>query len=301
MTHLTIKGHFDVNYVEAALLEVLLLWKIPKNIEEILVIDDPKYYRSIESHIPKEIRKDFREAYKEDPTSMSMTWKNFDLVIISISKKNEAYLKKNKKALTGLFAHELMHIHLRRKGLDTQIRKDAIAAFKRFSPKLTKLKRYPAKDLVTLYSEVGRAANFVLKDIYANSKLVDLGLGEYILEDYRNLYSTKKTCPVNIFSYNLKNKDENTLKHLLPALIFELELLPAIVPFIGMYHNKRTKRREIKNFLNHLSKCYEINAIDIAKAYDDIIQFSAKEVKNTRKFRQKFYSMLFNKIYELIR
>lgn len=300
MTHLTIEGNFSINYVESALLEVFLLWKIPINIEEILVIDDPKYYSIIEHRIPKEIRREFREAYKEDPTSMSLTWRTFDLIIISISKKDEMYLKKNKKSLTGLFAHELMHVYLRRKGLDTQIRKDAVTAFRKFSPKLKKLKQYKVKELEELYSTIGRTADFVLKDLYANSKLIDLDLGEYILEDYRNLYSKKKGCPVNLFPYKLK-KHEGSLKKITQAFVFELELLPAIIPFIRMYKLKKTKRKEVKEFINFLSKCYETNVSEVAKTYTNLINFSAEKIKDTPQFRQKFYSMLFNNVYRLIK
>lgn len=300
MTHMTVVGDLDVNYAQAALLEVLLLWRIPTNIEEILVIDDPRHFKVIEKYIPKEIRSEFRQAFTEDPTSMSLTYKKFDLVIISISKKEEAYLKKNKKALTGIFAHELMHIHQRRQGLDARIRRDAINTFKKFSPKLEKLKGYDSKQLGTLFGEVGRTANFVLKDIYANTELIDKGLGEYILEDYKGLYSTKKTCPVGLFSYNLKEKPVD-LKALLPALNFELQLLPAIVPFMRMYKLHKTNRREIKKFVNYIADCYEINAAEIAKRYDKLMHFAADNIKDTPVFRQRFYKMLFEEIYHLIK
>lgn len=298
---MTIIGDLDINYVQAALLEVFLLWRIPSNIEEILVIDDPAHYSKIEKYIPKEIRKEFREAYAEDPTSMSLTWKKFDLIIISISKRDEAYLKKDKMALTGLFAHELMHIDLRRRGLDTQIRKDAIEAFKIFSPKLNRLTQYSTKEVVKLFSQVGRVANFVLKDIYANSKLIDLGLGPYLLSDYKGLYGSKKTCPTNIFSYDLKKKTDITLEQARPAFVFELQLLPAIVPFIRMYRQHKSKQKEVKELVDYIGDCYEINAKEIAKAYDKLIQFAADNVKDTPQFRRKFYSMLFNIIYDIIK
>ena len=62
---------------------------MPKNLEYIFVIDNPKHFSTIEPRIPREARKDFRKAYAEDPTSMALTYGTFDLVIISISlKKN---------------------------------------------------------------------------------------------------------------------------------------------------------------------------------------------------------------------
>jgi len=105
----------------------------------------------------------------------------------------------------------------------------------------------------------------------------------------------------NIFSYDLKKKTDITLEKARPAFVFELQLLPAIVPFIRMYHQHKTKQKEVKDLVDYIGDCYEINAKEIAKAYDKLIQFAANNVKDTPQFRRKFYGILFNIIYDLIK
>jgi len=55
MINLTIRGNIRPEFVKAALLDIYLKWKIPRNIEEILVIDDPKYFKEIEKRIPRNL------------------------------------------------------------------------------------------------------------------------------------------------------------------------------------------------------------------------------------------------------
>ena len=128
MTNLTIKGNIKEDMVKSALLDIYLKWKIPDSIEEILVIDEAKHFGTISRRIPHDLRAEFRETYFEDPTSMSITAGDFDLIVISITNKNEQYLKRNPLALQGIIAHELMHIEQRRRGLDIEIRKNGTEA-----------------------------------------------------------------------------------------------------------------------------------------------------------------------------
>ena len=41
MLNLTIRGNIRPEFVKAALFDIYLKWRIPGNIEELLVIDDP--------------------------------------------------------------------------------------------------------------------------------------------------------------------------------------------------------------------------------------------------------------------
>ena len=227
---------------------------------------------------------------------MSLTYKRFDLVIINVSKE-EHYLKTDKKALIGLVAHELMHISQRRRNLDVQVRKDAIATFKKFSPKLAKLK-YPRKKINNLFAEVGRAANLTLKDVYANFELIDIGMGDYILEDFYSLYMTKKACPTPKFYTDLKETAKKDLDAIRDAIVFEIDLLSVIISFIKM---GRYGSRKAKQLLDYLGDCYEINIPEIANGFDDVIQYTAGKLAWTSQFRQKYFRMIFNRVYELIK
>jgi hypothetical protein len=295
MTQLTIKGKFDKNYVESAMLEVYLKWGIPKNVEHILVIDNPLYFKYIEKFIPKTARKEFVAAYKNDPTSMSLTYGTFDLIVISISLKEEKYLKTNKKALVGLLAHELMHITQRRKGLDRAIRADAIRAFTKFEPKLRKLKI--AQPVVAdFYASIGESANFTLKDIYDNFELIDDGMGEYILEDYWNLYMAGKRFSKPKF-YSVKDSDYKLIEHIKQAIDFELNLISAISPFVKMARAGNKKATKLVNFI---AKNYEVNIGEVANAYDDVIQYSINNFKWSGQYRRKFFTIVFKRAFYLL-
>ncbi len=303
MTNLTIKGHLNQNYIKSAILDVYLLWGIPTHIEEILVVDDPKYFKSIQQRIPLKYRKEFKMAYKLDPTSMSVTAGVFDLIIISISKDHEGYLKHNKKALIGLIAHELMHIQQRRKGLDTEIRNDAIRAFKKFSPKLKKLP-YDQRKLADLYASIGENANFTLKDIYDNAALIDAGMGDYILEDYFHLYDIANKHGVRPpqFYKNLRKAEKIHLDWVTDAINFELNLMSAIIPFIYMAKKgRKEENKQAKRLVQFVNKHYEAGIPEIAIAMDPAIQFAAKQKPEwSSRYRQKYFTLIFENIYKLL-
>jgi len=293
-----IKGNFDSKFITSALFEVDKLLGIPDNIEEILIIDNPKYFNDIMHDLPEELRGPFKEAYEADLTSVSITSGVFDLVIISINPKDEAYLERNKKALVGLISHELMHIIQRRKNLDLDIRKDAIKAFKKFSKKLNNLK-YNKKEIDMLFAEVGSGANFTLKDIYANIELIKRGLGKYILEDYTNLYKTERKKfkgKIPLF-YNDLEDARNNLSKLRDAIIYEINLISAIAPFVYMAKKGDNDARKLVNMIN---KYFEANIYEISYVMDDVIQYSVDHLRWSSKFRQKYFTLMFEKVYKLL-
>ena len=75
-------------------MDIYLKWKIPDNIEEILIIDDKKTLFYHIKEFSKIYEKEFKETYMNDPTSLSITAGDFDLIILSITQPNEQYLKK---------------------------------------------------------------------------------------------------------------------------------------------------------------------------------------------------------------
>ena len=55
MLNLTIRGNIRPEFVKAALFDIYLKWRIPGNIEEMLVIDNPIYFKEIEKRIPRNL------------------------------------------------------------------------------------------------------------------------------------------------------------------------------------------------------------------------------------------------------
>lgn len=294
--NLHILGKFNKEFVESAMMQVHELMGIPSNIEEIFFIDNPRQYGAITKILPKEIKLDASQFYNADHGSMSLTYKTFDLVILSMIKKEEQYLKKNKAALIGLIMHELSHISLRRKGLDSAVRKAAITAFKKIEPRLENLK-YPWKDLLNLYADVGAAANLVLKDIYVNTLLVKKGLGKYILEDYDGFYRYYKKFYAPIFYHDFKKEAKCNLPIISQAICFELDLLSAFVPFILMAKKGEGKARNLVKFMQNE---FEKNIPELSRAFDPVIKYALKEFDKSPQFREKFFRLIFESVYGLL-
>jgi hypothetical protein len=295
MTELIIQGNLDEHFIKSAILELYLKQGIPKNVEYILVIDNPKYYKIIEPKIPRAARVEFRKAYKSDPTSMALTYGVFDLIIISISTLEEAYLKTNKKALVGLLGHELMHIKQRRRNLDRSVRADAIRAFSKFEPQLHKIK-IPQKILADFFATIGESANFTLKDIYDNFQLIDEGMGDYILEDYWNLYKSGGRFSKPVF-YSTKDSDYKLIEHIREAIDFELNLISAIAPFVKM---ARAGNDRAKKLVEFIATNYEVNISEVANEYDDVIQFAIDSFAWSSAYRQKYFTIIFKRALFLL-
>ena len=311
MTNLTIKGNFNEHYIKATILDIYLKWKIPDNIEEILIIDDKKHFSTISKRIPQKFRKEFKETYMNDPTSLSITAGDFDLIIISITQPNEQYLKKNKKALEGLIAHELMHVELRRMGFDYDVEKLADNALKNFIK--SNFKRGEKKEYYNIFNEIKNQCTYVIKDIITNLNLIDVGMGDEMFEDYYNYYinqKTLKTANLNINSVknsnicsNLSKKKCNEIyKKQLgidvgTSILFELSLLPVIIPYGKEWINKGT--RKYKKLINFIGDNYEILVRDIAEDMDKLIKMSFNS-KFDKKYFQHFYYYIFKIAYKRI-
>ena len=311
MTNLTIKGNFNEHYIKATILDIYLKWKIPDNIEEILIIDDKKHFSTISKRIPQKFRKEFKETYMNDPTSLSITAGDFDLIIISITQPNEQYLKKNKKALEGLIAHELMHVELRRMGFDYDVEKLADNALKNFIK--SNFRRGEKKEYYNIFNEIKNQCTYVIKDIITNLNLIDVGMGDEMFEDYYNYYinqKTLKTANLNINSVknsnicsNLSKKKCNEIyKKQLgidvgTSILFELSLLPVIIPYGKEWINKGT--RKYKKLINFIGDNYEILVRDIAEDMDKLIKMSFNS-KFDKKYFQHFYDDIFKIAYKRI-
>ncbi len=302
MLNLTIRGNIRPEFVKAALFDIYLKWRIPGNIEELLVIDDPIYFKEIEKRIPKKLRKEFKEVYFEDPTSMSITSGKFDLIIISISSTTEKYLRTNSKALQGVMSHELMHVVQRRQGLDRKIRSDAIRAYKEFAPRVKKLYEDMDKSHVDqIFAEVGRQANFVLKDIYANDAIIKLGLGDGILADYSNYYAIKGKVlsSVGYVKTGHKKIQKKIGKDIYSSVNYMLGLMPVIVPFERWY--LKDKNRATKAILTYISSNYERRMKHLSNEMTPVINYSIKNLRDTSTFRKNYFKKIFQVTEKLIR
>jgi hypothetical protein len=242
------------------------------------------------------------DLYFDDPTSMSITAGKFDLIIISISSTTEKYLRTNSKALQGVMSHELMHVVQRRRGLDRKVRADAIRAYKEFIPKVKKL--YVNMDRAhvdQIFAEVGRQANFVLKDLYANDEIIKLGLGDGILADYSNYYEIKGKVlsSVGYVKTGHKKIRKKIGKDIYDSVNYILGLMPVIVPFERWY--LKDKNRETKAMVNYISANYENQMKHLSKEMAPVIKYSINNLRDTSTFRKNYFKKIFQVTEKLIR
>ena len=83
--------------------------------------------------------------------------------------ESNKYLLKNKKALTGLLIHEIIHLkqHESNKKIESAFNK------KNYVKKLKKLK-YNKKDIELLYNKIKDTSILLLKDLYSNNEIIKL-------------------------------------------------------------------------------------------------------------------------------
>lgn len=287
-----IKGSIEESFVLAAIDDISKIFKIPPTIH-LFFIDSPKFCEEIAKHVSKGRRREFMDLCSIEKTSLSVTYGGKDVIVILINKA-QSYLGKNRKAFIGTMLHELVHVYQRRQGLGEGITADSVRAFAKFQKKLEKLP-YEKKELVDMYAEIGRIANFVLNDMYDNIEIIDAGLGEYPLEDYFNLYGSRERCPRPMFYKDLKKPVD--LKTLQAAISFELRLLSVVVPFMTRNHEWDARARAL---VDHIAKCYETNIWEISKAFDSVVKHCIEVPEWNPSFRRKYFTLIFEKVYGLL-
>lgn len=272
-------------------LSMLELLEIPKELE-LFVIDDPKYCAGILKPLPAQQKPIFRQFCNRERTSFSYSWGGSEVIIIQLTREN-AFISKNLKAAAGLLAHEMMHTILRRRGLDRHIAECYTSTYNRNFPLLRKLD-FPQAGLEELFNAVGREAAMALKDLYINTELLAIGLGDYLLEYYYNRMGTLKYCPMPVFFDKKSLMRKATFQAMRDALRFQITLMPMHVPFQAYGH------RDAKLLIKQIAKCYEGNVREISREFHDVNELVFREFSPSCEFHRKYFNLVFMKTYKLL-
>ena len=272
-------------------LSMLELLEIPKELE-IFVIDDPKYCAEIIRPLPAHQTPIFRQFCNKERTSFSYSWGGKETIIIQITKEN-AFISTNLKAAAGLLAHEIMHTIMRRRGLDRHLADCYIASYYKNYPLLKKLD-FPQAQLEDLFTAVGREAMMALKDLYVNTEVLALGLGDYLLEYYYNRLGTLKYRPMPVFFTEKALMRKSTFQAMRDALLFQITLMPMHIPFQAYHH------KDAKLLLKQIEKCYERNVKEISREFHDVNELVFSEFSPSCEFHKKYFKMVFMKTYKLL-
>ncbi len=273
-------------------LSMLSALEIPKELE-LYIIDDPKYCKEVIRPLPPSQKPIFRSFCNRERTSFSYSWGGREIVLIQIAPQN-AFITKNLGAAAGLLAHELTHTILRRKGLDRHLAGCYEASYYSNFKLLHRLK-LPRERLDELFNAVGAEALLALKDVYVNSEVLSMGLGDYLLEYYYHRLETLRYCPMPPFK-DLRRalKSDAASAALRDALRFQLTLLPIYAPFKAYRHKKA------KLLMRQVKKCYEQSVEDISSEFGDVQKLVLKEFSPSCTFHRKYFSLVFLKTFRLL-
>lgn len=283
------KARVKTSYVTQCVAEVDRLVGLPEAGVKIFFLDSTNDCPYTVKDLTGKARETLLRFCRDEKTSMSLTYKGHEHILIFIS-RNEQYLKWNKTAMIGTIMHELMHTFQRHKGLDKDIESDLDIELRKFRKKIHKLP-YKRSDLHYLFNRIGEAAAFAVKDIYANDELISKGLGGYILEDYNNLY---KPCIRPEFFKDFKKAAHENIEDAREAIIFELNMMSALVPF------SRWNTPKARRLVKHIWRCYEYHLWEVDEAMAPVFKYAITEFNWSSRFRKNFYKRLFDAVYGLL-
>lgn len=262
----------------------LTIYVVPKGKEKKLPL----------TRLPPAVASAFRRLIMTVETSFSYSEGGKNLILIRVPPE-DLFLLQNNLALRGLIVHELMHSLLRVRGLDDSIKACFGDILNETIPLLENLP-YSKKASMSLFVEVGKTAIMVLKDLYSNHELIRKGFARELLEYYSRLFGLGKSCPLPSFHLIKEGRPltEKELPYLGEIINFELQLIPAWLPFL------KTNRTVAKKLKRHIYRCFEKNLGFIPGMFHEIELLYRTEFLMTCQFDQDYYRQVLNKFYALL-
>ncbi len=280
--HLITLGNIPVQYVTACLTTVDRVFGIPKNVE-IYVLERVSDCSTLIERLPKEVQQQFKKICAVDKTSFSFYGKGRKIVVIFLDGM-APFLTRHKDAFIGLLLHELMHITLMEKHVDTSITR----AFKRSFVQQT---QHLSRERKNMLFSIGEVGVLLLKDLYANTELIQQGYDAYLLAYYDALFLQKKYCPLPLF---YKQMNRANLRLIIEAVKFELLLLSIVLP-LAKYRSQQAKR-----LLEQIKRCYQLKIKEVTLQYYDVEQVYQQHYSFTSTFQQLFFTCLFERTKALL-
>jgi len=220
--------------------------------------------------------------------SMSFREEGEDYVFIKV----RDFMKEGEKALQGLYAHELMHVLHRQQGIEKKIEKAAFDSVKDYIHQLSQLtSRERARKIMI---SVMKTSVFALKDLLVNKRLLELSFRQQLESYYQHLLVKADYCPVPDFYGREQELDE-----IVEAIEFELELLPAWLPF------EQAGRPSEDLIKEKIEECYELNIEQVAQHIHNLadkFREAQEELSGSPKKEecQQFFAMVYNTVETIL-
>ncbi|MBS3052474.1 MAG: hypothetical protein J4428_03840 [Candidatus Aenigmarchaeota archaeon] len=176
-------------------------------------------------------------------------WEKGKSPIIMLNANEEIFRTNNIQAISGLFAHELMHLLNKQDGIEDILNEEMENAADRIFYLLDRhkpKKPFTIERLLVSFTRVGSTMTLLIKDILANSRVMAFGFDNQLYENYKVvLENANKIFYTENGILNDLKKDK---KHVLDdAFLAYIGLNMTWVTF-KMFQNKRYL--ELKNMVN---------------------------------------------------
>lgn len=234
---------------------------------------------------------DDRHAFIENcmgaETSVSLTSGGQEFIII---RADRAFLQQGPAALRGLLAHELMHTVQRESGVEQAI-EDAAKDYQDAMVDRLAESGMDEDEISRFIYTVFQTAIFALKDLEANTALIDQSFTDDLVAYYHHMLGLDEFCPAPDF-----HNGEASLESVENAVTFELGLLPSWLPFVVKEPDTVSEIRE------RLEECYEPNIPDVAEYVQGLEDLYRDVYRDDRDaFRHRFFVQVVERSLELIR
>ena len=283
-------GDVPKEYFSAVIQETAQLLPLPKTIEVYVLSNESKCLDLVNT-FPKQIAEEFQKVCAMGKISFSFTYHTKRIVVIYLTKSN-TFLLTNKNALKGLLLHEFMHIVQMKSRVYENLIETYAALYILYAKQFKQLK---IKGILPIVQNIGQVALLLVKDLYANSILLEKGYGRYLASYYAAELQLKKICPKPVFYDKLKPAIKKNPALLQDLFTFELSLFSVLLPF------KKYQPYKARVLIEHIENCYRLNMKELSRKCGDLVNYYLHHYeKPSKKFHKNYLILLFEKLYGLL-
>ncbi|PWI47588.1 hypothetical protein CEE45_11080 [Candidatus Heimdallarchaeota archaeon B3_Heim] len=257
-----------------------------------------KYLKTLE--IPEDDLKDILQFF-DRPFQSSFSWgfQDKEFVFIRLEETTKLFLKKNRKGLTGLIIHEVLHGVQRQRGLEIRLH-DSLDFSLDFFTQLAEIippEKYNRTQIMSFLKQISQLALFALKDIFVNVELIKRGMAEWLIIFYRDELGFGEDLEIKPPQYEtefekgvVKVKD---LDSFATAFTYTLSLIPIWLPFMVLETDSKDYKpsRELKHLI--FDKYY-VNPSFITREMWHIENIFLASFSFSKSFHRKWYGAIFN-------
>ena len=257
----------------------------------VYIVQTEQPYQTLSRKFPVAYRDAFSLLSKNGRISFSFLQKHAAVLVLIVTPRR-TFLTTDIGALQGILAHELMHLRHMQQDVYQRLHATYLSVWRSFLPRVKKLHRAGA---VRVIRRVGLAAEFLLKDLYVNSSLIQQNYSHALLTYYFREFQMQKVCPRPVFYDKLQRAIHKDIHVLEDVFVFEFALLSIILPF-QKYHPIHARR-----LLSYIERCYQLNITEITRKCGPLVTYYLQHYhKPSPQFEQIYFTLIFEKIYALL-